>query len=93
MTVPDNGFSDRVMERIPRHDTLRLSRLWTIFCIAVAVGLFLVFGGMQLVVNGVLMILKAPMSRDSLLMLTISAVVVWLLGITEVLSRERVHLV
>ena len=93
MTVADNGFSDRVMEQIPRHDTKRLSRLWTIFCIAVAAGLFIVFGGLQLVVSGLLMVLKTPMSRDSLLMLTISAVVVWLLTITEVLGRERFRIV
>lgn len=93
MTVPDNGFSDRVMEQIPRHNTLRLSRLWTVFCIALAAGLFIVFGGLQLVGNALLMLMKAPMSRDSLLMLTISAVVVWLLAATEMLSRERWRLV
>ena len=93
MTVADNGFSDRVMEKIPRHDAKRLSRLWTVFCIAVAAALFIVFGGIQLVSNGLLMLLKAPMSRDSLLMLTLSAVVVWLMAIFEVLSRERLRLV
>lgn len=93
MTVADNGFSDRVMEQVPRRSTQRLSRLWTVFCIAVAAGVFVVFGGMQLVGNALLLLLKAPMSRDSLLMLTVSAVVVWLLAFTELLSRERYRLV
>ena len=97
MTVEDNGFSDRVMERIPRRSTRTLSRLWTIFCVAVAGALFVVFDGLQVVVRGLVMLLKMQPSRDSLLMLAVSVGVIWLLAFIEltsrVTSRERIRLV
>ena len=76
MTVADDGFSDRVLETIPNHSTRTLSRLWTLFCIVVALVLFVVFDGWQLVAG-------------SLLMLAVSAGVIWLLAFCEVFSRER----
>ena len=92
MTVEDNGFSDRVMERIPRCSTRTLSRLWTIFCVAVAGALFVVFDGLQIV-----MLLKMQPSRDSLLMLAVSVGVIWLLAFIELTSRvtnrKRIRLV
>ena len=46
--IEDNGFTERVMERVERVDQTslvphRLSLLWTWFCIAVSVALFFVF--------------------------------------------------
>ena len=97
MTVEDNGFSDRVMERIPRRSTRTLSRLWTIFCVAVAGALFVVFDGLQVVASGLVMLLKMQPSRDSLLMLAVSVGVIWLLAFIELTSRvtnrERIRLV
>lgn len=42
--IPDNGFSARVMRRLPRH-ARRLNQIWTTFCFAIAMALFLLFDG------------------------------------------------
>ena len=51
--IEDNGFTERVMERVERVDQIslvphRLSQLWTWFCIAVSVVLFFVFNGWEM---------------------------------------------
>ena len=93
MTVADNGFSDRVMERIPKRSARTLSRLWTVFCVAVAGALFVVFDGFQIVAHGLVMLLKTQPTQHGLLMLTVSVGVIWLLAFTELLGRERYQLV
>ena len=47
--IEDNGFTERVMQNLPTHTVTvrRLSRLWSLFCILVALGLFFAFGGWQ----------------------------------------------
>ena len=46
--IEDNGFTERVMQNLPKTDTVRrLSRLWSLFCILVGAGLFFAFGGWQ----------------------------------------------
>jgi hypothetical protein len=48
--IEDNGFTEWVMQNLPdaRTDNVRrLSRLWSLFCILVALGLFFAFGGWQ----------------------------------------------
>ena len=46
--IEDNGFTERVMQNLPKTDTVRrLSRLWSLSCILVGVGLFFAFGGWQ----------------------------------------------
>ena len=50
--IEDNGFTERVMQNLPdaRTDNVRrLSRLWSLFCILVGVGLFFAFGGWQVI--------------------------------------------
>lgn len=42
--IPDNGFSARVMHRLPRH-ARRLNQIWSVFCFAIAMVLFLLFDG------------------------------------------------
>ena len=39
--IADGGFSDRVMRQLPDR-SLRLSRLWTAFCVLTALALFVV---------------------------------------------------
>ncbi len=49
--IEDNGFTERVMMNLPEmkmSKVRRLSRLWTLFCVIVGLGLFFAFGGMQL---------------------------------------------
>ena len=91
MTVEDNGFSDRVMERIPRRSTRTLSRLWTVFCVAVAGALFVVFDGLKIVAQGMVVLLKTHPTQHSLLMLTLAVGVVWLLAFIEVTARVANH--
>ena len=47
--IEDNGFTERVMQNLPTGTVTirRLSRLWSLFCILVGVGLFFAFGGWQ----------------------------------------------
>lgn len=46
--IEDNGFTERVMQNLPKTDTVRrLSRLWSVFCVLVGLGLFFAFGGWQ----------------------------------------------
>ena len=50
--IEDNGFTERVMQSLPDRKVetaRRLSRLWTVFCILVAAGLFFVFQGWQVI--------------------------------------------
>ena len=47
--IEDNGFTERVMQNLPTTAVTarRLSRLWSLFCILVGVGLFFAFGGWE----------------------------------------------
>ena len=47
--IEDNGFTERVMQNLPTTAVTarRLSRLWSLFCIVIGVGLFFAFGGWQ----------------------------------------------
>ena len=51
--IADNGFTERVMQRLPQHTSLAarrtlLTRLWTASCIVVFAVLFVVFHGWEL---------------------------------------------
>ena len=48
MEIDDNGFSKRVMHRLPAPRRHRTVRLWTACCVAIAATLFLVFRGWEL---------------------------------------------
>ena len=48
--IEDNGFTERVMQNLPEAKTdvvRKLSRLWSLFCILIGLGLFFAFGGWQ----------------------------------------------
>lgn len=46
--IADNGFTYRVMHHLPDR-TRRISQLWVTFCYTLALVLFFVFNGMQVV--------------------------------------------
>lgn len=48
--IADNGFSNRVMRHLPDHN-YRLSQIWTAFCFAIALILFVALDGLQLVLG------------------------------------------
>ena len=48
--IEDNGFTERVMGQLPARGASterRLSRLWTLFCVVVALALFILLGGWE----------------------------------------------
>ena len=51
--IEDDGFTERVMQNLPEKavSVRRLSRLWSLFCILVAMGLFFAFGGWQVILG------------------------------------------
>lgn len=48
--IADNGFSRRVMHRLPSHSK-RIYRIWDFCCFAVAAALFVALDGFQLIGN------------------------------------------
>ena len=48
--IADNGFTRRVMHRLPNHSR-RLSQIWTVFCFTLALVLFVSLNGLQLVLG------------------------------------------
>lgn len=46
--IADNGFTHRVMRHLPDR-YVRIARIWTILCAAIAFILFVAFDGLQLV--------------------------------------------
>lgn len=46
--IADNGFSRRVMQHLPDR-YYWISQLWSLFCFALAIGLFFYLDGLQLV--------------------------------------------
>lgn len=48
--IEDNGFSRRVLHRLPSHSR-RLAQIWTTFCFTLALVLFVALDGLQLIVG------------------------------------------
>lgn len=42
----DNGFSGRVMRRLPAPKAVRLNRIWTLFCVVAGTVLIVITGGL-----------------------------------------------
>jgi hypothetical protein len=98
MEVADNGFTQRVMQQLPQaeayHPLLRsrlaLSRLWTGFCITVAVVLFVLMRGWELIGYGLLMLMNNSQAlKDNLVLFVALAVVGGAACIYETVRRER----
>lgn len=88
--IPDNGFSRRVMHRLPDR-TLWLSRLWTGFCFTLAVVLFVVLDGAQLLIDSLRETFDAALQHGAAAeldpkTLAIAAVVLILLGYRKIAS-------
>jgi uncharacterized membrane protein YcjF (UPF0283 family) len=87
--IPDNGFTQRVMQHVPDRKTQRLSRLWTTFCIVVAAVLFVLLRGWEIIAYGLLMLVNTPLTQQQLVMIAASAGVLGLLAFVEFVARER----
>lgn len=89
-TIADEGFTERVMQHIPNRKTQTLSRLWTAFCVALAVGLFVLLRGWEPIAYGLMMLANNyGQAQHHLLTFTVSVGVIGLLAVGEVLGRER----
>ncbi len=89
MQLADEGFTDRVMQQLPRRDVGSLSRLWTVFCVVVAVVLFALFRGWEIIAHGLLMLANTPPTSQQVLTFAVSVGIVGLLALGEVVSRVR----
>lgn len=89
MEIADDGFTERVMRRVPSRNTQTLSRLWTVFCVALGVLLFVLLRGWEVMAYGLLMLVNTPPTHQQLLMFAASAGVIGVLAIVELLGRER----
>jgi hypothetical protein len=100
--IDDNGFTDRVMQRIEAEGKLQTSnvrlrtfnRLWNVFCITTFVVLFIVFRGWELLaVHFEVMLRTLAAQSFSINLMMIFSVVFGLLlvGAGEVISSERVR--
>lgn len=89
MQVADDGFTDRVMNRLPQRDVRRLSRLWTLFCVVVAIVLFILLRGWEIIAYGLVMMANTPPTPQQVLLFAVSAGIVGLLAFFETVSRLR----
>ena len=87
--IADNGFTRRVMHRLPNHSH-RLSQIWTAFCFTLALVLFVTLNGLQSILdtlretfNGAIQSGATELDLKSLL---IAAVVLLYLGYRKISS-------
>ena len=94
--IADNGFTERVMQRLPQHTSLAarrtlLTRLWTASCIVVFAVLFVVFHGWELLtIQFEVMLQTLSVQTFSVNLLMVATVLFGLLfvGVGEVISSE-----
>ena len=95
--IEDNGFTERVMQRVEAEhqpSTIRLhtfSRLWTIFCVFIFAVLFVVFHGWDLLVVQFEVMLRTMATQSfSINLLMLFSVVFGLLfvGTGEIIASE-----
>ena len=92
--IDDNGFTERVMQRLASPNVQRVSRLWTWFCIAVFVVLFVACRGWELLAVQFEVMLRTIATQSlSINLLMLFTVVFGLLfvGVGEVISSETVR--
>ena len=74
--IEDNGFTEKVMARIAEREqqpsavNRRLSLLWTLFCVAVALGLFFVLGGWESLKASIMVLVTSALTRLEVLITT-----------------------
>jgi hypothetical protein len=91
MQVDDDGFTERVMSRLPDGRALRLSRLWTALCLTVAVVLFVLLRGWEMIGYGLLMLTNCPPTQGQVLLTAVSFAVIGYLMVSDFLWRERLR--
>ena len=72
--IEDNGFTERVMKRLPesqQEKAHRLSLLWTLFCVVLSVVLFFVFGGWEALKAGIMVVLQTVFTSLGVFLTTV----------------------
>ena len=94
--LPDNGFTHRVMTRVAATDPMsasRLSWLWTAACIVVALIVFTLMGGWNIVMAGIVSVLTTmPTTSTQLIHLMTCGAILTALVVAELVRRERLTL-
>lgn len=94
--VADDGFSQRVMERIDAQTVAaakrsnRLSWLWTLFCVLLALGIFSWLGGWSHLATVIVGFLYRVPTLGQLVQLMLCGAFVTMLAVAEVLRREHI---
>ena len=86
--LADNGFSRRVVARLPQRQE-RLSHIWTAACVVVAVAVFILAGGWQQAVAGIVRVLASAPTTAQLLQLMLCGAALTSLAATELMWREK----
>ena len=92
--IADDGFTERVMQALPQQSTFNIklfNRLWTLFCVAVFVVLFVVFRGWELLAVHFMVMLRTVAAESfsiNLLMLTTVFFGLLFVGVGEDISSE-----
>ena len=92
--IVDDGFTERVMQALPQQSTFNIklfNRLWTLFCVAVFMVLFVVFRGWELLAVHLEVMLRTMAAQSfSINLLMLFSVVFGLLfvGAGEAISSE-----
>ena len=78
------------MQQLPRRDVWQLSRLWTAFCITIAVVLFVLLRGWELIAYGLVMMMNnMAVAKTNLLIVTVLAGALGLIILSDTVRRER----
>ena len=92
--IADDGFTERVMQALPQQRTFNIklfNRLWTLFCVAVFVVLFVVFRGWELLAVHFMVMLRTVAAESFSVNLMMLATVLFgllFVGVGEVISSE-----
>jgi len=92
--IADDGFTERVMQALPQQRAFnikRFNRLWTLFCVAVFVVLFVVFRGWELLAVHFMVMLRTVAAESFSVNLMMLATVLFgllFVGVGEVISSE-----
>ena len=92
--IADDGFTERVMQALLQQRTFNIklfNRLWTLFCVAVFVVLFVVFRGWELLAVHFMVMLRTVAAESFSVNLMMLATVLFgllFVGVGEVISSE-----
>ena len=84
--LDDDGFTSRVMNRLPDH-AVRLSRYWTAFCMVAGMVLFLVFKGWQPLIARLVEMVHTTAVSTNLVTLFVTIGALSSLAVLELVSK------